>query len=152
MVRGVCVALMGALTVACSEASPPPAEVPATSETVETEAPVETPQEPEPAQTVQRETPAVAEEVEPAGDRALAQVIEIISVQLDTPTTAIDPDAPLRSYGADDLDVVELVMAVEEHFEVTIPDDALPEVAQTTSMNALASEVTPRFLAELVEP
>lgn len=37
----------------------------------------------------------------------------------------IDPARPLARQGADELDIVELVMALEEAFEIEIPEDAV---------------------------
>ena len=49
----------------------------------------------------------------------------IIAEQLSVSEDKITPDARfIDDLGADSLDTVELVMAIEEAFEVDIPDDA----------------------------
>lgn len=57
----------------------------------------------------------------------------------------IDIAKPLSSYGADDLDIVEIIMATEEAFAVEIPDEALGEkfrdAAKTLTIQKLAAIV-----------
>jgi len=48
-----------------------------------------------------------------------------IARQLGVETKRIDPGRPLKEYGADELDIVELVMALEEEFDIEIPDGAV---------------------------
>jgi acyl carrier protein len=61
--------------------------------------------------------------------RVTKQVAEILGVDV----TRIGPDQELvRDLGADSLDAVEIVMAVEEEFEITI-DDASAEKMRTVS-------------------
>ena len=53
-----------------------------------------------------------------------ARIKQIIQDQLNVPQEKITPEAKfLEELGADSLDTVELVMAVEEEFNVEIPDD-----------------------------
>jgi acyl carrier protein len=52
-----------------------------------------------------------------------------ISDQLGVPEADIQPSSALvEDLGADSLDVVELVMAIEEEFEVEIPDEEVPKL------------------------
>ncbi|MFF3495264.1 acyl carrier protein [Streptomyces sp. NPDC002795] len=37
----------------------------------------------------------------------------------------IEPEASLRSYGLDSMQAIELLFALEDAFEVTLPDDAM---------------------------
>ena len=54
----------------------------------------------------------------------LEQIIEIISKQLKTDADQITPETNImEDLGADSLDVVELLMAIEETFGVTVPDE-----------------------------
>ena len=51
------------------------------------------------------------------------KVKEIIVEQLGVAETAVAPDASLiDDLGADSLDIVELIMALEEEFDIEIPD------------------------------
>ena len=60
--------------------------------------------------------PMISEEV-------FDKVKEIIVEQLGVAETAITPDASfIDDLGADSLDIVELIMALEEEFDLEIPD------------------------------
>ena len=51
------------------------------------------------------------------------RLIEIIAEQLSVDADSVTPDASfMEDLGADSLDTVELVMALEEEFEIEIPD------------------------------
>ena len=64
------------------------------------------------------------------------QVIAIIAEQLGIKTDEIKNDASfVDDLGADSLDTVELVMALEEEFETEIPDDKAEKI--TTVQNAI---------------
>jgi len=57
------------------------------------------------------------------------RVAAIIGDQLGVDVTTLTPDAHLLDdLGADSLDVVELVMALEEEFGVEIPDDDVENI------------------------
>ena len=59
-----------------------------------------------------------------------AQVKEIIVEQLGVDAEKVNPEASfVDDLGADSLDVVELVMAFEEEFDVEIPDEAAEKIA-----------------------
>ena len=52
------------------------------------------------------------------------RVKEIICEQLGVEEEEINPNAKfIEDLGADSLDTVELVMALEEHFDIQIPDE-----------------------------
>jgi acyl carrier protein len=58
------------------------------------------------------------------------KVKAIIAEQLSVSADKITPQARfVEDLGADSLDTVELVMALEEAFEVDIPDDAAEKIA-----------------------
>ncbi|MCY3741539.1 MAG: acyl carrier protein [Candidatus Poribacteria bacterium] len=51
------------------------------------------------------------------------RLIEIIAEQLDVGEDNVTPDASFTDdLGADSLDIVELVMVLEEEFDIEIPD------------------------------
>ena len=65
-----------------------------------------------------------------------AKVKKIISEQLGVPETDVKPEASfVNDLGADSLDTVELVMALEEEFGVEIPDEDAEKIA--TVQNAI---------------
>jgi len=65
-----------------------------------------------------------------------AKVRKIISEQLGVPEADVKPEASfVNDLGADSLDTVELVMALEEEFGVEIPDEDAEKIA--TVQNAI---------------
>jgi acyl carrier protein len=64
-------------------------------------------------------------------DDIFAKVKEIVAEQLSIEDAAkIKPESNFANdLGADSLDVVELVMALEEEFEIEIPDEAAEGIA-----------------------
>ena len=73
------------------------------------------------------------------------KVKEIIVQQLGVDADKVTPEASfVDDLGADSLDVVELVMAFEEEFEVEIPDEAAEKIGTVKNavdfLKAAASE------------
>lgn len=63
-------------------------------------------------------------------DEIFNKVKEIIVEQLGVPETAVTNEAAfVDDLGADSLDIVELVMALEEEFDIEIPDADAEKVA-----------------------
>ena len=57
------------------------------------------------------------------------KVIEIVAEQLGVDKEKIKPESNFVSdLGADSLDTVELVMELEEEFDISIPDDAAEKI------------------------
>ncbi|MGB5632869.1 MAG: acyl carrier protein [Waterburya sp.] len=57
------------------------------------------------------------------------QVKEIVVAQLEVEPDLVTPEASFANdLGADSLDTVELVMALEEAFDIEIPDEAAEEI------------------------
>jgi len=72
-----------------------------------------------------------------------ARVQEIVSEQLDKSKEEIKPDSNFaEDLQADSLDVVELVMALEEEFEVEIPDEAAENIQTVQAAVDYISEKT----------
>lgn len=60
----------------------------------------------------------------PIPEQAIATVHRIIAEQVDVPLESVTPEARImEDLGADSLDVMEIVMRLEETFNITIPDD-----------------------------
>jgi acyl carrier protein len=58
-------------------------------------------------------------------DDILQKVRKIVSEQLSVEETEVAPESSFANdLGADSLDTVELVMALEEEFDIEIPDEA----------------------------
>ena len=60
-----------------------------------------------------------------SSDSILEKVRSIVSEQLSVDAGEVKPDSNFQNdLGADSLDTVELVMALEEAFDIEIPDEA----------------------------
>ena len=60
----------------------------------------------------------------------LDDVKEVVVEQLDVNAEEVKSESKfVEDLGADSLDVVELVMALEEKFDIEIPDDAAENIA-----------------------
>ncbi len=69
----------------------------------------------------------------------VAKVKEIIVDQLGVNADQVTPEAKMiEDLGADSLDAVELVMAIEEEFEIEVPDD---EAEKLSSVNDIIVHV-----------
>ena len=59
----------------------------------------------------------------------LDEVKEVIVQQLSVDAAQVKPEAEfVKDLGADSLDVVELVMALEEKFDIEIPDEQAEKI------------------------
>ena len=59
------------------------------------------------------------------------RVKKVIVEQLDVPEEEVKPDAHfVDDLGADSLDVVELVMGLEEEFDIEIPDEDAEKITR----------------------
>ncbi|MGA7937159.1 MAG: acyl carrier protein [Kovacikia sp.] len=62
------------------------------------------------------------------------KVQKIVADQLGVDASDVKPEASFANdLGADSLDTVELVMALEEEFDIEIPDEAAEEIATVQS-------------------
>ena len=63
-------------------------------------------------------------------EEILQKVSSIVSEQLSVEAGEVKPDSSFQNdLGADSLDTVELVMALEEAFDIEIPDEAAEGIA-----------------------
>jgi acyl carrier protein len=63
-------------------------------------------------------------------DEIYQKVKKIVADQLSVDETEVKPEASFTNdLGADSLDTVELVMALEEEFDIEIPDEAAEGIA-----------------------
>ncbi len=62
-------------------------------------------------------------------EEILQKVQKIVSEQLGVDQSEVKPEASFANdLGADSLDTVELVMALEEEFDIEIPDEAAEKI------------------------
>ena len=73
----------------------------------------------------------------------LARVKRVVKEQLDVEEEKVIPDANFANdLGADSLDTVELVMALEEEFDIEIPDEAAEKIATVqAAVDHISSEL-----------
>ncbi|MBQ9464536.1 MAG: acyl carrier protein [Lachnospiraceae bacterium] len=65
----------------------------------------------------------------------------MIAEQLSIDPAQIVPEATFtEDLGADSLDAVEMVMAVEEEFDISVPDEALENIKTVADLLALVEE------------
>jgi acyl carrier protein len=57
---------------------------------------------------------------------ARRRVLEVIASIVHRDPDALDLGSPVNNLGGDSLDTVELIMELEEEFEIALPDDDLP--------------------------
>ena len=89
----------------------------------------------------------------PPSATLVAEVQGVVAKVLGVPVTGVPPAVPLSNLPkpVDDLDVIEIVLALEEQFKIVIPDETLARVAGGETAPALARGLTVEKLAGLVE-
>jgi acyl carrier protein len=90
---------------------------------------------------------------DPATSKELDEVVlTLLAEQLGVPRSQIDMNRPISSppMNADDLDLVELIMEIEEHFEVTIQDQELVDISGAPPDKVL-TRITPAHLVILTK-
>lgn len=77
----------------------------------------------------------------------LVTIQSVIAEQLGLKATGVSPDLTFAAVGADNLDLVEITMEVEERFGIAISDDAFVNAAGTRDANSLCDHLTIRTFA-----
>jgi acyl carrier protein len=80
-----------------------------------------------------------------------AAIIVILGKQFGKEPEKIQSSTSLKDLGADELDLVEVVMELEEEFQVSIPDGAVQKAAGEATMDNMLKSLTPPKLVALVE-
>ncbi|MEO0395867.1 MAG: acyl carrier protein [Cyanobacteria bacterium P01_A01_bin.137] len=77
-------------------------------------------------------------------DAILGKVQAIVSEQLGVDVAEVKPEASFANdLGADSLDTVELVMALEEEFDIEIPDEAAESIGTVQAAVDFITEKSP---------
>jgi acyl carrier protein len=75
------------------------------------------------------------------GDNLGERIRTIVVEQLGVEPSEVTPNASiLDDLGADSLDVVELVMALEEEFDIEVPDEAVESIRTISDMERYVAE------------
>ena len=77
-------------------------------------------------------------------------VILVLATQLGKNAGEIDPSRSLKDLGADELDLVEAVMELEEKLDITIADEALDKASGYSKVEDLVSGLTVEKFAAVV--
>ena len=89
---------------------------------------------------------------QPGVEQVVARVRSEVAAILKRDASQIDVTKPLAAQGADELDTVEIVMAVEEAFKVEIPDrgigEKIDDVSKTLTVEKLAEIVSAQLKAK----
>lgn len=85
-----------------------------------------------------------------ASDHDLRMVQEVLSELLELEPQTIDPETTFAQLQADDLDLVEAVMELEDRLDIRIPDEAIRGVGYPASPQMVLDKLTVRRLAEVV--
>ena len=73
-------------------------------------------------------------------EQALADVADIVGAVLRLPQGTVDPDLDLVAAGLDSLRMVEVLVALEQHFDIQIPERLL-EASAFGSVRTIAALV-----------
>lgn len=100
------------------------------------------------SQTAEPEA-VVVEPVEPKGAKKTSDegkstldiVREVISEQLAVKLTELSPESKFVDLGADSLDTVEIMMSLEERFDITIEEDGTEKIATVKDAADLIDQV-----------
>ena len=69
-------------------------------------------------------------------------VLDILVEQLGVHVTELTPDARLKEdLGADSLETVEIIMSVDEHFDVCVPDEMADRVVTVRDLFEALAEL-----------
>jgi len=75
----------------------------------------------------------------------------LVAKQLGVGSKHISPDSTFSALGADDLDLVEITMEVEDRYGITISDDALVAAARAHNTGALCKHLNLRTFVAVAE-
>ena len=95
-----------------------------------------------PSQTTGRTTP---------NSQMLVDVQSIVAEQLGLRTADVNPELTFAGIGADDLDLVEITMEVEDRFGIMISDDALMRAAGIRDTDSMCANLTIQKFATVAE-
>ena len=73
------------------------------------------------------------------------RIKNVLVKQLDVDTKKIEPESHIMNdLGGDSLQSLEVIMELEEEFDITIPDDALDRIEKVSDMQKIVGELIVR--------
>jgi acyl carrier protein len=86
-----------------------------------------------------------------ASQDTIDQVCRITAEQFGVESANVHATTSLGDLGADELDTIELIMELEDHFDVTIPDKEITSVTGDDEWQTGTDRLTMAKLAEIVD-
>ncbi len=86
-----------------------------------------------------------------SSDSTIDRVCRITAELLNVDASSVTAATSLDELGADELDFVELVMEIEEEFDISISDEAIENVTGTDNWQVGMKKVTMEKLAAIVD-
>lgn len=77
----------------------------------------------------------------PVNNDTAQQITKIIAEKLSISPDRVTPHATLEDLGADSLDIVEIIMRLEEHFDIHIDDEAAEKLKNVGQVIAYVNEL-----------
>lgn len=85
-------------------------------------------------------------------DDTTATMRQLVSKQLGISYDDAEPDTTLGKLGCDDLDVVELIMEIEDSFNITISDDEFDSLGGTEGWQAISVLDLANLVRKKIQP
>ncbi len=86
---------------------------------------------------------------ETLSEKEMAAIQDLLMDKLNVKREQLTPDARIQEdLGADSIDTVDIIMGLEEEFELTIPDDTAERVVTVGDAYALVAELLGRPAAK----
>ena len=83
-------------------------------------------------------------------DPIVAKVCSVVAKQMGVEASKVSERTSMADLGADELDLVELVMELEDEFKITISDEAITNLTGNDEWQKGASKLTVANLADIV--
>jgi acyl carrier protein len=68
-------------------------------------------------------------------------VYEILRVELGVPRNQLTPDARIADFSPDSLTIIEISMALEERFNLSVPDESWEQIKTVADLLDLVAEL-----------
>jgi len=105
-----------------------------------------------PACTQQSPTRPASSAASQSAESTVDQVCKITAESMGVDSSRVTPSTSLDELDADKLDFVELIMEIEEHFQIAIPDEVIEDIAGTDIFQGDdLKKVTIEELAKIVD-
>lgn len=87
----------------------------------------------------------------PSADSTIERVCKITAIRMDVNASSVTATTSLNELGADELDFVEIVLEIEDEFDIAIPDEVIEGITGTDIFDGSIKKVTMGELAGIVD-